>query len=78
LPIAVTAWEAFLGTIRRLARAPIAKQQGTAIQFAIFIRLLGNALTARLSTATKMKKFDQFLRLIGILPEECRVCSRLA
>jgi hypothetical protein len=68
LPIAVAGEKPVFGIIRRRARVPIARQQGIAIQFAIFMGLAGNTLTARLSAARKMKKFDQFFRLIGNPP----------
>jgi hypothetical protein len=73
LPIAVAVENPVLGIIRRRARVPTAKQEGVAIQFAIFIGFVGNTLTARLSAATKMKKFDQFFRLVRNPPEECCV-----
>jgi hypothetical protein len=61
------------GIIRRLASVPIAKQKGIAIQLATLMGLPGNTLAATFSAAKKMKKFDQFFRLIGILAEECSV-----
>jgi hypothetical protein len=73
LPIAVAEGQVAFGIIRRLASVPSAKQKGIAIQFATLMELPGNTLTATFSAAKKMKKFDQFFRLIGILAEECSV-----
>jgi len=50
---------------------PSAKQQGIAIQFTILIGFVGNVLTATLSAAREMNRFDQFFRLIlKILSEQ--------